>query len=254
VDEAEDKYADGARYCARDDLLVLLDEWGVYPDRVLDIGCGTGLMGQRMLRRGARDVWGIEPQQRAFATANRRLSRVINSTFPCPGLAGEHFDLVVMADVLEHTVDPWGILRLVPPLLTDAGMVLISLPNVSHVNVIAQLARGRWTYSQEGLLDRTHLRFFTPSTTMDLIEGAGLHVVRRFDQRLEGRRRLRWPAALLRPVFPHLTTLHVVTLSRASTGTAASSSGVVQEGALAHEGACADAHVPPRGTAGTGVK
>lgn len=214
----EDTYAGRASYSARDDLLELLDEWAVYPNRVLDIGCGTGLMGQRMLRRGAREVWGIEPQERAFATASGRLSRVTNSTFPCAGLTGEHFDLVVMADVLEHTADPWGVLCMVPQLLTDAGEVLISVPNVSHVNVIAALIRGRWTYTDEGLLDRTHLRFFTPRTTIDLIEGAGLQVVRRFDHKLEGKRLLRWPAALLRPVLPHLTTLHVVTLSRASTG------------------------------------
>ncbi len=213
--ETEDSYAGSALYGRRDDLLRLLDEWKVYPDRVLDIGCGTGLLGEQLLWRGAREVWGVEPQRGAFEVASRRLSRVVNSAFPSKDLAGEHFDLVVLADVLEHMVDPWGVLAQVPALFTNVGEVLISVPNVSHLSIVAELLRGRWTYAEQGLLDRNHLRFFTPRTTVGLIDGAGLHIVR-CHAKQGGRRRHRWPAALLRPAFPHLATFQLVTLSRAA--------------------------------------
>jgi hypothetical protein len=88
----------------------------------------------------------------------------------------ERFKQVVLADVLEHMVDPWSALdHVVKDLLDGGGRVIVSLPNVRHWRVIASLLlRGHWRYVDEGILDRTHLRFFTAAEARLLLVGAGL--------------------------------------------------------------------------------
>ena len=70
-------------------------------------------------------------------------------------------DCLVFGDVLEHLVDPWAVLARLARLVCDGGQILACIPNVQHYSVIVSLLRGKWDYQDEGLLDRTHLRFFT---------------------------------------------------------------------------------------------
>jgi SAM-dependent methyltransferase len=85
-------------------------------------------------------------------------------------------DCVIFADVLEHVVDPWGALRLWQQALKPGGTVVISLPNASHREVMSELVQGRLRYKDAGVLDRTHLRFFTRETAIELVEQAGLRI------------------------------------------------------------------------------
>src|SRR5204863_1150032 len=96
---------------------------------------------------------------------------------PGPGAeAGPVVDCLVCGDVLEHMADPWGVLARLSRWVRDGGQVLACIPNVQHYSVLVDLLRGRWEYREEGLLDRTHLRFFTFAGVQDLFTRAGLHV------------------------------------------------------------------------------
>jgi SAM-dependent methyltransferase len=89
-------------------------------------------------------------------------------------LAGEKFDVVLCADVLEHLRDPQPLLSLLPQFLNETGCVLISLPNASHLTVVASLMAGRFPYQTKGLLDKTHLRFFGREDIQTLLSDCGL--------------------------------------------------------------------------------
>jgi 2-polyprenyl-3-methyl-5-hydroxy-6-metoxy-1,4-benzoquinol methylase len=148
-----------------------------FQGRALDVGCAAGKVGEELLRRGFSEVWGVEPDAHAAALARDKLTRVIAGFFPCDEVAGgAPFDAVVFADSLEHMVDPWAALRSAAESLKDGGMLLISVPNVSHYSVIMGLLRGRWRYTDEGLLDRSHLRFFTPHSARKAVRAAGFEI------------------------------------------------------------------------------
>ena len=90
--------------------------------------------------------------------------------------AAATYDAVLMLDVLEHLVDPADVLRRVRSTLRPGGVGLVSLPNVAHWSVRKELAMGRFRYTPSGLLDATHLRFFTLQTGTALVEGAGWEI------------------------------------------------------------------------------
>ena len=161
----------------------LLRLWG---DRknldVLDVGCGFATTSQHIAGRGNR-VTGIESSAEAVAVARERVSDVVHADLQqidevTRALAGRRFDVIIFADVLEHLAWPIGILRGYLDLLNDGGSVIVSLPNVGLWSVRLNLLLGRFHYEETGVLDRTHLRFFTRRTARELIEHAGLEVIR----------------------------------------------------------------------------
>ena len=121
---------------------------------------------------------GIEADAEAAAVATTRLDRVVAGRFPDDiGPEDGPFDCVVFNDVLEHLVDPWEALRRTKALLTGSGTVVAVIPNIRHVRaVLPLLVRGRWDYADTGLLDRTHLRFFTKASMIELFETTGYTV------------------------------------------------------------------------------
>jgi 2-polyprenyl-3-methyl-5-hydroxy-6-metoxy-1,4-benzoquinol methylase len=154
----------------RKEIAALLDRSGP----VLDIGCGAGMVCASLAREGVRVV-GVELSPAAAAEARERYDDVFVG--PLESFStDERFAQIVLADVLEHMVDPWEALRHVVDDLLDAhGRVIVSLPNVRHWRIIANLALlGRWRYVDEGILDRTHLRFFTSTDARLLLRSAGL--------------------------------------------------------------------------------
>ena len=151
----------------------------VPPDcrRVLEIGCGTGELGCLLKERGCF-VAGVELVPEAAEAARRRLDRVVTADVEANGLSFPpgSFDAAIFADVLEHLIDPWRVLRETADLLAPGGCVIASIPNVQNADVIWRLLRGRWDYRERGILDRGHLRFFTRHGIRDLFEQAGLTV------------------------------------------------------------------------------
>lgn len=147
---------------------------------VVDVGCGAGALGRGLkLERPRVQVRGVEivPAQaeraRAFLddVACGSAEHPLPAHWPAP-------DCVVFADVLEHLVDPWSVLRAWRARLAPGGAVVVSLPNIAFRGVLRGLARGRWDYAEEGILDRTHLRFFTRLTAFELLSQAGYRVLR----------------------------------------------------------------------------
>lgn len=144
---------------------------------VLDIGCGAGgFAGQLKARNGSLEVWGIELDATAAARAGETVDRVLvgDALEVVAGLPADHFDCVVMNDVLEHLPDPAALLHGLRAALKPGAALVASIPNVRYFFNVADLAvHGRWDYTDEGILDRTHLRFFTRSSMVRLFEEAG---------------------------------------------------------------------------------
>jgi SAM-dependent methyltransferase len=163
------------------------------PSNVLDVGCADGTTGALIKSRypGCRVV-GVERDLDAARQAEQKLDRVVTgdlNQLPLPFSPGE-FDYVLLGDVLEHLVDPWRVLRELGSLARREGYVIATIPNVRNWRVVRDLAlRGRWEYQREGILDRTHLRFFTRRGVADLFEGAGLSI-RTLDAMIAGKSRV----------------------------------------------------------------
>jgi len=147
---------------------------------ILDVGCSRGLFGATLRR--ANPGWrlvGIEPDPdtAAGADAGSSYERVICGSFPDDLPDAENFDCIVFNDVLEHVIDPWDMLRRTQDHLAVGGVVVASIPNVRFVAVVRDLLlRGRWDYADYGVLDRTHLRFFTRRSIYDLFASSGFTV------------------------------------------------------------------------------
>ena len=148
--------------------------------RLLDVGCSSGGFGYELRASGVdvAETWGIEPDPGAAAAAADHFDHVVTGLYPDALPAGERFDVVAFNDVLEHLEDPWTALTYTrDEVLEPGGYVVASIPNVRYLPVLADLAlRGRWTYTDTGTLDRTHLRFFTRETIEDMFARAGFQV------------------------------------------------------------------------------
>jgi SAM-dependent methyltransferase len=147
---------------------------------ILDIGCGSGAtLAQARLRGKAAYTVGIEVEPGAAARARTRIDKLLEGDVERMKLPFEHcfFDVIILSEILEHLVDPWGALERLRPVLKPGGLIYTSSPNVAHITVLKALLRNRWDYCDEGRFDRTHLRWFTPATYRQMIERAGFEVI-----------------------------------------------------------------------------
>jgi len=123
-------------------------------------------------------VTGIEVRPEAAAKARKFVEQVLVgdvATMPLP-LAPSSFDAILLIDVLEHLGDPTGALRRLFPLLREGGRIVVAIPNVAHWSVRLRLLVGRFDYEDSGILDRTHVRFYTRETARAMLEEAGLEI------------------------------------------------------------------------------
>ncbi len=159
----------------------LLRLWGKRSGlRVLDVGCGFATTSARIQKLG-NEVTGIESSAEACGVARTRLAQVIEADLvhAQPGAQpGGPYDVIIFADVLEHLPWPVGVLERYLQALAPGGSVIVSLPNVGLWSVRFAHLFGQWNYEETGVLDRTHLRFFTRRTARWLIEQAGLQIVK----------------------------------------------------------------------------
>lgn len=147
---------------------------------VLDIGCGTGATSIWLRNtHSCVKTFGIEAFESASEIASRELDCVKCCDVEKEGipLNFPNADLVLLLDVLEHLNDPWMFLGRLTSRMTTGGTVILSIPNVRYWRVSAALFFfGRWDYQAEGVLDCTHLRFFSFSSARHLVCGAGLAI------------------------------------------------------------------------------
>lgn len=147
--------------------------------RVLDLGVADGSVASVLRDMGCR-VWGVDIDPKAAAVARAVCEDVIVGDLTTLDLAeafdGHKFDVVLMLDVLEHLGDPVSALQGISGILAEGGWGVISLPNVAHVSLRLSLLEGRFDYTDVGLLDRTHLRFFDRAGVDDLMTRAGWQI------------------------------------------------------------------------------
>jgi 2-polyprenyl-3-methyl-5-hydroxy-6-metoxy-1,4-benzoquinol methylase len=145
--------------------------------RVLEAGCASGHVSEKLSAQGCTVV-GIEIDGSVVEPAKQWLERVIVANFDDVSLwqelEGDLFDAILFGDVLEHLKDPLATLRQSLRFLKPSGIVVISVPNIAHADVKIALINGQFPYSDDGLLDRTHITFFTKESLLKLVKDAGL--------------------------------------------------------------------------------
>lgn len=160
--------------------------------RMLDVGCAEGGFASLVLtQRPGIEIWGIEPVEQAAQKAQACLTRVL-----CCGietaidqLPAGHFDCITFNDVLEHLVDPWAILKMMRGKLAPRGHLVASIPNLRYFAVMKQIVQeADLRYTHSGVLDRTHLRFFTQKSMAQMFKDCGYQI-----DRIEGLKKEKLP-------------------------------------------------------------
>jgi len=146
-------------------------------DRVFDGGVSSGYLAKELVDAGLV-VDGAELDPVAAEEARQVCSTVIVGDLQQLDLSTlPHYDVVLFGDTLEHLPDPGAVLARLRPQVKPGGALVVSIPNVANWAIRLSLLVGRFRYTDRGILDRTHLRFFTRRTLIELIEGAGFRVV-----------------------------------------------------------------------------
>ena len=148
--------------------------------RILELGCGNGATGRRALQTGKCGFYaGLELAPGPAHEARQVLSQVVEGNvedilLPWPKAS---FDALIASEVLEHLHDPQAALLKLAGILKPGALVLASSPNIASFKIVRALACGRFDYADEGAMDRTHLRWFTPATFSEMFENAGIEVL-----------------------------------------------------------------------------
>jgi SAM-dependent methyltransferase len=158
----------------------LLDKLPLAARVLVDVGCASGALGAAYLRRNpAARYLGIEIEPGSAAVAAGRLSEVHCGNAeaePMPFDVADGVDCLIYGDVLEHLRDPWALLARQVAYLKPGGTVVVCMPNVEHWSMALKLLNGGFEYAESGILDRTHLRWFTPRTMGNALRQAGLEL------------------------------------------------------------------------------
>ena len=146
----------------------------------LEFGCGCG--GFSALLKEARNVetWAVELDERAAAEAAKRIDTVIHGDAleSLAQIPKGYFDCIILFDVLEHLADPYTLLERLKATLSDGGVLLASIPNVRYYRVFADYVfGGNWDYQTHGVLDSTHLRFFTRKSIAKTLQKLGFEIL-----------------------------------------------------------------------------
>ncbi len=146
------------------------------PKTALDVGCGEGSFAVLVKEKYKAETWGIEYVAEQAAKAGKKLDKAFAG--PCeehiPNLPDNYFDVIFFNDVLEHLVDPYSVLEDIRSKLAPGGIVIASIPNVRYYKNMANLLFTKdWKYQSHGIMDKTHLRFFTKKSMIRMFDEAG---------------------------------------------------------------------------------
>jgi 2-polyprenyl-3-methyl-5-hydroxy-6-metoxy-1,4-benzoquinol methylase len=160
----------------------IIAKWVRPGSHVLDVGPGNGAISRWLRDQKQCTAVGIEYSQEAAAVAQPIFQKLIIGSIEDAAVVSQAaglgpYDTIVFADVLEHLVDPWAVLRAMHTLLKPEGHILISVPNVANWMLRLNLLIGRFDYTDGFIMDRTHLRWFTRRTARAMATSSGYEVV-----------------------------------------------------------------------------
>jgi 2-polyprenyl-3-methyl-5-hydroxy-6-metoxy-1,4-benzoquinol methylase len=147
--------------------------------KVLEVGCAGGMTGKTLRETGFQEVVGIELIEKIAKQGELYYDRLFIGDVEKMELPYEtgHFDCILYPDVLEHLRDPWKIMKGHNALVKKGGTIICSIPNIRHYRVIKKLLfKGKWEYQDDGIMDKTHLRFFTISSIGEMLVDSGFEV------------------------------------------------------------------------------
>lgn len=147
--------------------------------KTLDVGCASGTFSSTLKQMRDAETWGIEMVDSCIDEARGKLHRVLHGTFDevYSQLPKAYFDCIFFNDVLEHMPHPEDCLAKIKGNMADGGYVMASIPNVRHVSVVRSLViGGEWKYEESGIMDKTHLRFFTRRSIVRMFEDCGYKI------------------------------------------------------------------------------
>ena len=162
---------------------------------VLDVGCACGTLAQILYKKKQCHVSGIEYNTENFAICRKlhifeNLWQIDLNQLKKEQLNNfnQYFDAIILGDVLEHLINPEQVLSLLKDLVKENGRVLISLPNIGHASIKSNLLLGRFDYTEQGILDKTHLRFFTAHSIIAFLTKQNLRInhLKRITMPLDG--------------------------------------------------------------------
>lgn len=148
--------------------------------RIIDIGCGSGVFGRAIQNKQNAEVWGLELMPKEAREAEKHLDKVFSGPVEdyLEALPKDFFDVIYLNDVLEHLVDPYKVLKSLKNNLTPNGVVISSIPNIRYHNALIKLlVKKDWEYEEFGVMDHTHLRFFTGKSIRRMYEDLGYKVI-----------------------------------------------------------------------------
>lgn len=153
-------------------------------DTVLEIGCGAGALANEYRKINQRATYyGVElcEEAAAYALEKGRIDKLLAGDVEKVNLSELEIrkgsiDCIIYGDVLEHLIDPWSVLKQQCQYLKENGIIVACIPNVAHYSILLNLMQGNWRYQMEGLLDKSHLRFFTLGSIKYLFTTSGLSI------------------------------------------------------------------------------
>ncbi len=170
------RFRNGYHNLLRREILELIPKTAA---SILDLGCGTGELGKAVKARQHCFYEGIELNKAAAEIASTHLDNVFQDNLNRfnPTQRNRRYDCIILGDILEHLINPWEILEKFSAVLSAEGSIIASIPNVAHPWIISQLQKGLFRYDDTGILDKTHLRFFTKTSIFQMFYKAGLKIV-----------------------------------------------------------------------------
>ncbi len=155
--------------------------------KILDLGCARGYFAKELLKKNCR-VWGVDSDKEAIEEAKKYYVEAqvadLDSISPgrspfghLPGVKDFKFDYILLLDVLEHLKNPEKLLKSFKKYLKNDGKIIISVPNIAFLSIRLALLRGKFDYQKTGIMDESHLHFYTKKTLIDLITKCGLRII-----------------------------------------------------------------------------
>ena len=148
--------------------------------KILDVGCATGYFARQLTKKNC-ETWGVDNDKLALKKASKYCKKVILSNVDEVSsltVPKKYFDYIVILDVIEHLRQPKNILSLAKHYLKDGGKIIISVPNIAHASIRWMLLKGEFRYTTTGILDETHVHFYTQKSIIDLLKKMGYKIIK----------------------------------------------------------------------------